>query len=333
MPSDQPPVVIVGAGLSGLVAAHGLQARGIASVLLDKGRSPGGRLATRRLGSPTCRADSGAQFFTVRSPDFADLVHDWRRVGLVSQWCQGFGGGGDGHPRYMALGGMNTLAKYLASTLDVETGVRVTLVQSADEGWNVVGHDGRMWLSDVVLMSPPVPQSLEILDAGGVVLPPVDRHALEAVSYARCLALLVHVDGQPDVPEPGGVQLSPDDDPTFSFIADNRRKGMSDGHTMTFHVHESLSIDRFDDDLASTTTFLLQEASRWIGHNNVVESYVHKWKFSRPIVSYPSESLMIAGQNGSLLGFMGDGFGGAKVEGAALSGLAVAEQIAHRRRT
>ncbi len=326
------PVVIVGAGLSGLLAAHSLLAHGIPSVLLDKGRAPGGRLATRRLGSTRFRADSGAQFFTVRSPDFADIVHDWRRAGIVSVWCHGFTPGGDGHPRYIAIGGMNTVAKYLAASLDVHTRVTVASIREADAGWDVIATDGRAWSSDVVLLSPPVPQSLALLDAGGVVLRPEHRSALDAVSYARCIALLIQLDESPQMRDPGGAQLSIDDDPTFSFVADNSMKGMTDGNTMTLHVHESISDARWDDDLASTTKFLLGEAQRWVGHATIVESYVHKWKFSRPTVGFSGDSLIIASPNGSLLGFMGDAFGGAKVEGSALSGLSVAEHVARHLR-
>lgn len=324
----QRTVVIVGAGLSGLVAAHSLLAHGIASVLLDKGRAPGGRLATRRLGGPRFRADSGAQFFTVRSPDFADIVHDWRRAGMVAEWCQGFTPGGDGHPRYIAPGGMNTLAKYLAASLDVQTEVNVASVRALDDSWEVTAMDGRAWSSDVVLLSPPVPQSLALLDAGGIMLSAEHRSALEAVSYARCLALLVQLDRSPQMRDPGGAQLTMDEDPTFSFVADNHMKGATYGHTMTLHVHESISTSRFDDDLAETTEFLLGEARRWTSQAKVVESYVHRWKFSRPTAGYDEESLFIPWSRGSALGFMGDAFGGAKVEGAALSGLSVAERVA-----
>ncbi|HMQ53993.1 MAG TPA: FAD-dependent oxidoreductase, partial [Anaerolineae bacterium] len=52
-------VLVVGAGLSGLMAANLLKAYGFKVTVLDKGRSVGGRLATRRIGPG--RADHGAQ--------------------------------------------------------------------------------------------------------------------------------------------------------------------------------------------------------------------------------------------------------------------------------
>ena len=65
-------VIVVGAGLAGLMAGRELVKAGHEVLLLDKGRSPGGRLATRRIGQATL--DHGAQFFTVRSPVFGAYV-------------------------------------------------------------------------------------------------------------------------------------------------------------------------------------------------------------------------------------------------------------------
>ncbi len=328
------PVVIVGAGLSGLVAAGQLVAHGTAVVLLDKGRSAGGRLATRRLGlTPTARADSGAQFFTVRSPDFANLVHDWRRAGIVTEWCRGFAtandkpGVVDGHPRYAAVGGMNTIAKYLASSLDVETEVTVSSISHDDGVWKVEASDGRQWSSQTVLLSAPVPQGLALLNAGGVALTDATRQSLELVKYAKCFALLLELDRATSIPEPGGVQLSELVDPVFSFVADNHQKQISDRYTVTLHTHERVSDEHWDNDRDATKQFLIEAARRWLGDAVIRESYLHGWKFSRPTVGCESPFLLETLPDGCRLGFIGDAFGGAKIEGAALSGLAIADAL------
>ena len=76
--------VVVGAGLAGLIAARTLVAEGHSVTVVDKGRSVGGRLATRRIAGAT--VDHGAQFFTVRDPEFADIVSRWVDADVVHEW-------------------------------------------------------------------------------------------------------------------------------------------------------------------------------------------------------------------------------------------------------
>lgn len=108
-------VVVVGAGLSGLSCAFVLKnvfaKRDL--VLLDKGNRIGGRLLTQRSDSEVF--DVGAQFFTVRSNDFASSVKDWN----VAEWCQGFSES-DGHSRFICPSGMRGIAAGLGESLPFE---------------------------------------------------------------------------------------------------------------------------------------------------------------------------------------------------------------------
>src|SRR5262245_16746841 len=80
--------IVVGAGLSGLLAATILQDRGKRVLVLDKCPDVGGRLATRQIGAGIF--DYGAQFFTVRDSLFGRLVEQWQAKGIVKEWCRGF---------------------------------------------------------------------------------------------------------------------------------------------------------------------------------------------------------------------------------------------------
>ena len=139
-------VIVVGAGLAGLTAARHLMTSGLRVVVVDKGRSVGGRLATRRLAGG--RADHGAQFFTVRDPGFAAAVTGWQRDGLVFEWSRGWSDGSvarnapDGYPRYAVEGGFNQLAKRLADGLDVRLATQIAAIVAKDDGWAIVDSRG-----------------------------------------------------------------------------------------------------------------------------------------------------------------------------------------------
>lgn len=130
------PVIVVGAGIAGLACARAVAGAGTPVRVLDRGRRPGGRMASRMLhGRPV---DTGASYFTAASGSaFAALVSSWVERGLARPWTDTFavaGPGGleqtkSGPVRYAAPGGLRSLAQDLAEGLDVEARRDVTRVQ------------------------------------------------------------------------------------------------------------------------------------------------------------------------------------------------------------
>lgn len=321
-------VLIIGAGLSGLMAATKLQEEAWRVLLLEKGRSVGGRLATRRIGSG--RADHGAQFFTVRTPQFQIWVEAWHKEGLIFQWSTGWSDGSimappsDGHARYAVNGGMNALAKYLAQDLPVQVKTRVTRLSISDGGWQAEVHTGQTYTARTLLLTPPVPQSLILLDAGQVELTPTDLDALEEIVYAPCLAGLFLIEGTINLPEPGSIQRlgSP-----ISWIADNRRKGISPEATViTVHAGSDYSRQNWETPDSETIDFFKEEIERYLDENaRILEVQTKRWRYALPMGVHPDRYVRAVGV--PPLVFAGDAFGGPRVEGAALSGLAAADEL------
>ena len=81
MDGESVDICIVGAGLSGLHLAHRLEGSGLDCLLLDKGRSPGGRAATRRIGE--ARVDHGLPWLTAGGDLSSQLIEGFRRDGLL----------------------------------------------------------------------------------------------------------------------------------------------------------------------------------------------------------------------------------------------------------
>lgn len=323
----RPTVLVVGAGLAGLTAAGRLSAAGHDVVVVDKGRAPGGRLATRRIGRAVL--DHGAQFFTVREADLRARTDDWLARGVVTEWCRGFDAEPDGFPRYVAPAGMASLARDLAADLDVRTGLPVEAVVPTAGGYALTfaGGAAEPLEGAAVVVTPPVPQSLELLAAGGVTPRAEVADGLAGIRYHRVLALLVRVDRDPGLPGPGAVQAP--DDPTFSFIADNRSKGLSPEPALTFHTSHELSArwwDRRDDALRRD---LLTAAGPWLGAARAQEVQLKRWRYAGPVEPWPERAVLAAERTGPLV-LAGDAFGGPKVEGAFRSGLAAADLVAER---
>lgn len=328
-PAADADVVVVGAGVAGLVAARRLADAGRSVVVVDKGRGVGGRLATRRLGD--ARLDHGAQFFTVRSGWFAEVVDGWLARGVAREWCRGFSQGGDpaegdGHPRYVGAGGMTDLAKDLAHGLDVRVGTRVAAIAPAGAGWAVPVEGGPALRARAVLATAPVPQLLDLLAAGGTTPDAPAAAALAAIRYDPCLAALVVTDGPTAVPEPGGVQ-GPGG--LLSWVGDNAAKGVSAVPALTLHAAGPASAERLEDPAAASLAALLDAGTRWLGRAAVVEAQLQRWRYAQPTVGHDGRHLVVAGGAAPLVA-AGDAFGEAKVEGAARSGWSAAGAVLER---
>lgn len=310
-------VGVIGAGLAGLAAGGALAADGHEVVLFDKGRSPGGRMATRRIGAATL--DHGAQFFTVRTAALAERVARWEADGLVHVWSHGFGPEPDGHPRYAVRGGMNALAKHLAVGLDVRCDALVFALRPGEErAWAVVLDDASVLEVDALVSTAPIPQSYSIGIGAGIALP----RELFTIDYERTLALLAVLDGPSAVPAPGAVHQG---DPIFSMIVDNQRKGISAVPALTLHANAAWSLEWWDRPPDETLDALLVAAAPWLGGSGIVERQLKRWRFATPVRTW-ADPCWVAPDVAPFV-LAGDAFAGPRVEGALVSGWAAAAAV------
>ena len=331
MSENQRSCIIVGAGISGLLAASTLQREGWEVTVLDKGRGVGGRMATRWVGEGNF--DHGAQFFTVRGERFACLVEGWLKAGVAAEWARGFADAEgrpneDGHPRYRGSEGMTSIPIYIARGLDVRTGETAVRVDVGDDSWEVVCESGLRVAGNALVLAAPVPEALDLVSSGSYTLSDVAKRQLEAVSYDPCLALMLLLEGPTRVPEPGGIQIKGE---PLDWIGDNRRKGISEAPAVTVHAGPEWSRSHFEDDESEVVDTMISLAGDRLGTAlapAVVATSLARWRYSWVTNPHP-EPCLVASDDPPLL-FCGDGFGQPKVEGAALSGLAAADFLLGR---
>jgi hypothetical protein len=252
-------------------------------------------------------------------------VAEWQAAGVVLPWSEGFhtpdGPKMNGETRYRGRQGMSDIAKHLAANLDVRTSQLISTVAYDGQQWVATTAAGQRFRAPALLLTPPVPQSLALLESSGITLPEPAANALSSVVYEPVFAVLAVLDGPSGLPAPGG--LWPDDGP-ISWLADNAQKGISPRSAVTIHAMAHFSRTRFDADRDEVGRELLAAAAPYL-HAAPLTYQVHRWRYSVPLFLYPERTLRV--DTPGPLFFAGDAFGGPRVEGAALSGLAAGDAL------
>lgn len=315
-------VLIIGAGISGLLCATELQRSGLNVRIVEKGRGFGGRMSTRRMAGG--RLDHGAQFFTVRDKRFQAYVDGWLGAGIIREWFRHspHDSNPNGYPRYCGVKGMTDVPKHLAASLQVERSEQINELSRETDAWVARSESGALYRADYLVVTAPAPRAINLLETTGLDYAGKSEAGLKNIRYSKGLATLAILDGPSKLPDKGLIQLfqSP-----LALIADNQVKGISpEVHAVTIHADADFAETHWDSVDEVRGPLMLEAAEPWLG-NKVLEFNCHRWGFTTPLNPWnelhftnPSIRLTLAG----------DSFGGARIEGAALSGLAAADAVA-----
>jgi hypothetical protein len=312
-------VLVVGAGVAGLIAASELLQAGRSVIVVDKGRGVGGRLASRRIEGATF--DHGAQSFTTGDSRCSTVTLQNRLGGAVAEWTPPPAHRTQGLAHWRGVPCMSGVAKHLAFEINVQLETALVALRAEAHRWVATTFNGGTITALAVILTPPVPQSLALLDAGGASLPPALRQRLDAIQYERCLVVMAVLDGPSRIPTPGGLTL---ESGPLASITDNQLKGISREPAVTLHATPEFSLEHWDRDRTETARLLLAAAADRLGAG-VRTFQIHGWRYSRPLVT-DSDPCLLASVHPPLA-LAGDGFAGFGVEGAAFSGMAAARSI------
>lgn len=318
--------IIIGAGISGLLAAQRLKEYNIDPIILEKSRGYGGRMATKIIGESVF--DVGAQFMTTREPVFRTRVETWLEKNETLPWYPG----PLKNMRYVGAQGMTTVPNRIGSEMNVRLSERVSKIHYDGNQWTVTakpyaGGAGRKYKADLLIMTAPVPQCLDLINESNIELDYDTEEELKRITYHRCLTVLAQLNGPAGLPNPGAMDLN---HPVLRWIGDNSVKGISPvAGSITIHSSPRFADAGWDHPVENWVQAMLVAAKPFI-KATVVESVGHRWGFSEPRRIFrekmPFREPYFYDPE-LRLGMAGDGFGGPRIEASAMSGLSLASAI------
>ncbi len=305
-------IAIVGAGISGLSAARRLKDLGHEPVVFDKSRGLGGRMATRRV--EHLQFDHGAQYFTVRDPDFRTVVSEWMAKGAVAEWSDG---------KFVGTPGMTAPARALADGIEIISAVEVTSLTKDGGRWGLGDVKGAIPTPlngrfSVVIVAVPGPQAIPLVRSAGLAV-----DAFMGVRMAPCWALLLN-QARP-LPLHGSYlrPLSSE----IAWIARDSSKPTRRAEDHTYVVHATPDWSRANLELSPSDIVAQLSAALSREFNQPIQptyAAAHRWRYA--LVEQPLGLDFIWDQAESL-GACGDWCIGARIEDAFMSGLKLADAI------
>ncbi|MDQ2758020.1 MAG: NAD(P)-binding protein [Actinomycetota bacterium] len=297
-------VTIVGGGIAGAACAVELGRLGMACRVLDRGRAPGGRMASPLVDDR--RVDLGAGYFTVKDDGFAAQVARWEERGLARPWTDTFAvlsSGSEptsksGPTRWATPGGLRSLVRDLLTGIDVELESDVTDLGALPQG-------------PVVLAMPDAQASRLAGDLPGLTWLASDPVIAVACGFAERTWDL------------DAAFVNDDDD--LTFVADDGSRRGDGAPVLVAHTTPELA-GRHLDDPQATAPVVAAALDRLLHTGTPVWSHVHRWSLAKSSAAHDATH-HVEGR----LGLAGDQWspdGPPRVESAWRSGLEVARAIA-----
>jgi len=339
-----PSIAIIGAGCSGLAAAHEFCDAGYAVTIFEQSQKVGGRAATRE--QEGFIYDYGAQYIKRGSPisisliterfQLDDLIDIAKPVWIFDR---------DGHiqegdpiqnaePKWNYRSGLHALAKRMAHGLDIRLQTHISSMQQSVTGWKLFDQRGEDFAEfERVLIAIPASEAAELVRKSQF----QDRH-----QEAIC-ALLEKAKYNPLISVQWGYRPIPRERPYYALVNTDKAHAISwlawehektlervpEGAGMLIaqmapqysHNNWHLTDSELISDVAHRITDLLDEPL-----DKPCFSDVYRWKYALPAEKADAEQLnaltMPLG-----LAFCGDAFVGGRVHLALEHGVEVARQL------
>jgi hypothetical protein len=293
-----------------------LQNNGWKVIVLDKGRGVGGRMSTRRIADG--KADHGAQYFSTKTPNFQEFTKQLLTENIAAEWKVK----GKEYARYVGKGGMSGIPKFMANGLDIRTGERVNKIEKTTSGYTISTESENTYEADALILTSPAPQTIDLLKNVAFEVKDFVFDSLNAIGYLPCISVMALLNAPTKISAPGNLTF---ENEAIAWIADNVQKGITEPQTVTIHASAEYSKAHLEDDMNTVRDELLRLATEWISPESIVEKQVHRWRYSLADKRHSEPFLSV--NETLLLGGDGFGIGIGNIEGAFISGKAMAAAL------
>ena len=324
-------VAVIGAGLSGLVAARELRECSEVTVF-EKSRGYGGRMATRYGGG--FEFDHGAQYFTARSAEFQRFLEPLIAQGAVASWNARFAeldrdalvaarDWDDAFPHYVGAPRMNAIGRYLGGGLTIRPSTTVTRLDREADGWSLADGDGNaLGHFDWVICALPAAQTAALAPADSRL-----HQLAEEVQMRACYALMLGFDRPLRLPWQAALVNGAD----ISWISVNSSKPRrAKKFTLVVHSTNAYADANLETHASAIQDHLLREVSEVTGVDCGQASFcqLQRWRYAN--AEKQSGPACLVDEEMQLAG-CGDWFRHGRVEAAFSSGLEVAGTLRTKR--
>ena len=308
-------IAIIGTGLSAIFSAIHLRKNTDLEInLFDKARGLGGRLATRRAEGG--KFDHGAQYFSIERinnlPEIQMLINE----GVINNI--------EDKDIYFSPDGMTNIAKKLLIDFNIFKEHKLVSIDKENENYKLFFENGSTFNSDYIIMSCPMPQSLEILNKSKIDYDNNLIKDLEDLSYFPCIVVMIKSEIKlSNLDKHIGTDVDSKD---ISWIGDNYGKKVSSiENYYTIQCSPEFSYENFENEYDETNKKLKHEMEKIFGSNYQILSN-HKWRYSIPKNFYQGDNSLVINQK-DFLGLCGDIFTNGRFDGAITSGLSIADKF------
>ena len=308
-------IAIIGTGLSAIFSAIHLRKNTDLEInLFDKARGLGGRLATRRAEGG--KFDHGAQYFSIERisnlPEIQMLINE----GVINNI--------EDKDIYFSPDGMTNIAKKLLIDFNIFKEHKLVSIDKENENYKLFFENGSTFNSDYIIMSCPMPQSLEILNKSKIDYDNNLIKDLEDLSYFPCIVVMIKSENKlSNLEKHIGTDVDSKD---ISWIGDNYGKKVSSiENYYTIQCSPEFSYENFENEYDETNKKLKHEMEKIFGSNYQILSN-HKWRYSIPKNFYQGDNSLVINQK-NFLGLCGDIFTNGRFDGAITSGLSIADKF------